>query len=165
MQNRRKKVSELMLIWIAFRIGFHRKLCARGVFVRMFFFSNLLTVSWRRDPRSARAGAVETQFLNLRVTAYQMYFRHFCSVHFVKFGPYFLLLEHMYKQGQIKTRNVIKFGVQNRSQKSVFLWLFRRLVSKVRQGGLKCPFWCLWVVPKVTPVSPGTLKMIENGVP
>ena len=67
MQNRRKKLTKSMLIWIGLRVVFHRKSCARGVFVRMPFFSNLLTVSWRRDPRSARAGAVETQFLNLRV--------------------------------------------------------------------------------------------------
>ena len=46
--------------------GFHRKSCACGVFVRMSFFVNLLTVSGSLDPRSARAGAVETQFLNLR---------------------------------------------------------------------------------------------------
>ena len=33
----------------------------------MSFFVNLLTVSGSLDPRSARAGAVETQFLNLRI--------------------------------------------------------------------------------------------------
>ena len=72
MQNRRKKVSELMLILTVCRVVFHRKSCARGVFVRMPFFVNFLTVSGRLDPQSARAGAVETQFLNLRVTAKQM---------------------------------------------------------------------------------------------
>ena len=66
MRNRRKKVSESMLIWTVFRVEFHRKSCARGVFVRMPFFVNFLMVSGRLDPRSARAGAVETQFLNLR---------------------------------------------------------------------------------------------------
>ena len=72
MQNRRKKLTESLLILAVFRAVFHRKSCARGVFVRMPFFVNLLTVSGRLDPRSARAGAVETQFLNLRVTAKQM---------------------------------------------------------------------------------------------
>ena len=72
MQNRRKKLTESMLIWTLFRVGFHRKSCARGVFVHMPFFVNFLTVSGRLDPRSARAGAVETQFLNLRVSAKQM---------------------------------------------------------------------------------------------
>ena len=67
MQNRRKKLTESMLIRAVFRVVFHRKSCARGVFVRMPFFVNLLTVSGRLDPRSARAGAVETQFLNLRI--------------------------------------------------------------------------------------------------
>ena len=66
MQNRRKKLIEPMLILAVFRVVFHRKSCARGVFVRMPFFVNFLTVSGRLDPRSARAGAVETQFLNLR---------------------------------------------------------------------------------------------------
>ena len=92
MQNRRKKLSESMLIWALVRIEFHRKSCARGVFVRMPFFSNLVTVSWRRDPRSARAGAVETQLLNLRIIAYQMYFRHPFFAHFVTFEPHFLRL-------------------------------------------------------------------------
>ena len=67
MQNRSKTLSETMLILTAFQVGCHRQSCARGVFVRMFFFLNLLTVSGRLDPRSARAGAVETQFLNLGV--------------------------------------------------------------------------------------------------
>ena len=49
----------------SFRVGFHRKSCAWGVFVRVSFFVNLLTVSGSLDPRSARAGAVETLFLNL----------------------------------------------------------------------------------------------------
>ena len=53
-----------MLIWPLFRVGFHRQSCARGVFVRMSFFVNLLTFSGSLDPRSARAVAVETQFLN-----------------------------------------------------------------------------------------------------
>ena len=51
----------------SFRVGFHRTSCAWGVFVRMSFFVNLLTVSGILDPRSARAGAVETMFLNLRI--------------------------------------------------------------------------------------------------
>ena len=38
-----------------------------GVFVRMPFFVTFSTVSGRLDPRSARAGAVETLFLNLRI--------------------------------------------------------------------------------------------------
>ena len=66
MQNRRKKLTKSMLILIGLRVVFHRKSCARGVFVRMPFFVHFLTVSGRLDPRSARAGAVETQFLNLR---------------------------------------------------------------------------------------------------
>ena len=113
-------------------------------------FSNLPTVSWRLDPRSARAGAVERQFLNLRVTAYQMCFGLYFSAHFVTFGPHFRRLEHMRKQEQIKTRNVIKFVCQNKSQKSDLLRFFRCPVSKVRQGGPKCCFWCPWVVPKVS---------------
>ena len=72
MQNRRKKLTGSMLICAVFRVVFHRKSCAREVFVRMPFFVNFFSVSGRLDPRSARAGAVETQFLNLRVTANQM---------------------------------------------------------------------------------------------
>ena len=69
MQNRRKKLTESMEILTVFRVVFHSKSCARGVFVRMPFFVNFLTVSGRLDPRSACAGAVETQFVNLRVSA------------------------------------------------------------------------------------------------
>ena len=76
MQNRRKKLSESMLFWALFRAGFHRKSCACGLLVRMPFLVIFQRFSWRPDPRSARAGAVETQFLHLRVNAYQMYFGH-----------------------------------------------------------------------------------------
>lgn len=40
----------------------------------MSFFVNLLTVSGSLDPRSARAGAVETQFLNFRIIVKKCYF-------------------------------------------------------------------------------------------
>ena len=67
MQHRRKKLSESMLFFALFRIGFHRKSCACGLLVRMPFLVICQRFSWRPDPRSARAGAVETQFLNLRI--------------------------------------------------------------------------------------------------
>ena len=85
MQHRRKKKSESMLFLALFRIGFHRKSCACGLLVRMPFLVICPWFSWRPDPRSARAGAVETQFLNLRVNAYQMYFGHHFSAHFLTF--------------------------------------------------------------------------------
>ena len=70
-QKRHAKSSQIIVkinaYLISFRVGFHRKSCAWGVFVRMSFFVNLLTVSGGLDPRSARAGAVETLFLNLRI--------------------------------------------------------------------------------------------------
>ncbi len=60
--------------------GFHRKSCACGVLVRMSFFVNLLTVSGSLDPRSARAGAVETLFLNLRIIVKKMKFLYFFCI-------------------------------------------------------------------------------------
>ena len=36
----------------------------------------------RLDPRSARAGAIETQFLNFRIALQTVYLRQFCSSHF-----------------------------------------------------------------------------------
>ena len=95
MQNRRKMLSESMLFFALFRVGFHRKSCACGLLVRMPFLVICQRFSWRPDPRSARAGAVETQFLNLRVNACQMYFGHNFSAHFLTFSPYFLRSEHM----------------------------------------------------------------------
>ena len=65
-----------------------------GSFRSHVFFVNLLTVSGSLDPRSARAGAVETQFLNLRVIAYHMCLGLLFSAHFVTFGSYFLRSEH-----------------------------------------------------------------------
>ena len=49
-------------------------------------------------------------------------------------------------------------GAPKGSQKSDLLGFFRCLVSKVRQGGPKCPFWCFWMVPKVTPSVPRGAK-------
>ena len=70
-QKRHAKSSQIVVkinaYLTSFRVGFHRKSYACGVFVRMSFFVNLLTVSGSLDPRSARAGAVETLFLNLRI--------------------------------------------------------------------------------------------------
>ena len=70
-ENDMKKSSQIVVKTNAYltsvRVGFHRKSCACGVFVRVSFFVNLLTASGSLDPRSARAGAVETQFFNLRI--------------------------------------------------------------------------------------------------
>lgn len=63
---------------------------------------------------------------------------------------------HKWENGE--ARNIIQFGSQNRSPKSVFLAFFRCLFSEVRQGGLKWSFWCPWVVPKVSPSAPKDIK-------
>ena len=87
-QKRHAKSSQIVVkinaYLISFRVGFHRKSCAWGVFVRMSFFVNLLTVSGSLDPRSARAGAVETLFLNLRIIVKNVisasFFCIFCDI-------------------------------------------------------------------------------------
>ena len=143
---------------ISFRVGFHRKSCAWGVFVRVSFFVNLLTVSGSLDPRSARAGAVETQFLNLRIIVKKC---NFCILflHILRHLDLISFARNACKnKGQNKTRKIIQFGSQNRSPKSDFLAFFRCLVSEVRQGGPKWSFWCPWVVPKVSPSAPKDTK-------
>ena len=135
----------------SFRVGFHRKSCACGVFVRMSFFVNLLTVSGSLDPRSARARAVERLFLNVRIVVKKC---NFCTLflHFLRHLDLISFARNAWKnKGQKKTRNLIQFGSRNRSQESGFLvsvsgfegaprW--SQMVFLVPLGGLKGESQC-----------------------
>ena len=168
MQNRRKKLLESMLFWALFRAGFHRKSCACGLLVRMPFLVICQRFSWRPDTRSARAGAVETQFLNLRVTAYQMYLGHYFSVHFLTFWHCFFARSTCKNNGEKQHELSPNLSPQKGHRKVIFWSFFGAWFRR-----------CARVVPSVLsgasglsqrwlPVSPGTLKVspyIKNGVP
>ena len=95
MQNRRKQMSESMIIWTVFESDFTENHVRVKCSFACVFFINLLTVSWRRDPRSARTGAVETQFLNLRIIVEKCTFLYSFSAYFATFGPHFFRSEHV----------------------------------------------------------------------
>ena len=152
----------------SFRVGFHGKSCAWGVFVRVSFFVNLLTFSGSLDPQSARAGAVETQFLNLRFlhikctlgTIFLHIFWHFDIIFFAR--------STCKNNGEKKHELSSNLGPQKGPRKVVFWSFFGAWFRR-----------CARVVPSVLsgasglsqrwlPVSPGALKVspyIKNGVP
>ena len=67
-QNHGTMLSESVFILTAFRVSFYKKSGARGVLVCVSFVLCFRCVFLGMPaPPSARAGAVETQFLNFRV--------------------------------------------------------------------------------------------------
>jgi len=165
---------------ISFRVGFHRKSCAWGVFVRVSFFVNLLTVSGSLDPRSARAGAVETQFLNLRIIVKKC---NFCILflHILRHLDLISFARNACKnKGKKKQEISFNLGPKTGPKKVVFQgvfgvwfrrfsrvvpraffwcpWVVPKVTLEVRQGGPKWSFWCPWVVPKVSPSAPKDTK-------
>ena len=145
MQNRRKKLSESMLIRTVFRVGFHRKSCAWVVFVRMSFFVNLLAVSGSLDPRSACAGAVETQFLNLRVVVKKC---NFCILflHILRHLDLISFARNACKnKDQKKQERSSNLGPKTGPKKVIFLCFFgvwfRRCAKVVPNGLSGAPGW------------------------
>ena len=164
MQNRRKKLSESMPILTLFRVGFHRKSCAREVFVCMCFFINLLTVSWRRDPGSTRAGAVETQFLNLRIIVGKCTFC-FVFLHILRHLDLISFARNTCKNKGKKTQEIsCNLGPKTGPRKVIFwcvfgVWFrrFPRMVPSALSGALG---WS----QKRPPGSPRTLKVSPKAV-
>ena len=65
-QNHCKMLSESVSIFTVFRVIFYENSSVRGVLVCVSLSLRLFVFFGMADPRSARAGAVETQFLNFR---------------------------------------------------------------------------------------------------
>ena len=95
----------------AFRVSFYKQSGARGVLVCVSFSLRLFVFCGLPDPRSARAGAIETQFLMFDVAFKGASFLIACWKHFW----------YIWRRNPAKRH--FKIELENKSCKSVFCLL------------------------------------------